>query len=583
MIVIMPSPLTAVMFGLASALLCGAALVAWRRRQGPASGLFAVVAGIAGAGSLAVAGIFALDLRHTLFIATLMLVALVLPLPWLLFSFEYTGRNELVSTGSALAVATPITAGFATTTVIFGSQLVPWFRLPSRDAASGLAAVTVTFLSTMQWLTLLYAGGLMLVGSGALLWTFQRYQHLDSSAGMLLGVFGVLPWLSLLIGLQLDGVASFALSQTAGVGFVVGGFAAAGLVGTTDLFRTVPAAGNVGPATVVEELDNIVVVTDGEGTVVEINAVTRRQLGVTTADVVGGHIEEVLDAGLAELQSTESIELRSEAGRTIFEPTVSELTDQHGHLLGHAIVLRDVTDRITRRQRLEVFNRVFRHNLSNEMTVVLARARMLQEAVDDSRPTEDAAAIIRSGKVLTELSETAQDVEEIIGAAGSASRRVRLETLVEENLAAVRTEYRGADYEHDVPADIVVEGHAELLELALTNLIENAIVHNDSEQPRVEVSGSYHPEEAYPLCIAVADNGPGIPENERSIIEGGDETPLQHGLGLGLWAARWAVTDLGGDFAFADREPRGTVVSLYLPQACCDNTAAEQPPASPRE
>lgn len=579
----MRSPLTAVVFGLAGALLCGAALVAWQRRQGPASGLFAVVAGITGAGSLTVGGLFALNLPHVLFVATVILVALVLPLPWLLFSFKYTGRNELVSTGSALAVATPIMVGFVATTIIFGSQLVPWFRLPSRDAASGLPAVTVTFLSGMQWLTLLYAGGLMLAGSGALLWTFHRYKHLNSSAGMLLGIFGVVPWLSLLIGLQVDSLAPFALSRTTGAGFLMGGFAAAGLVGTTELFRTVPAAGNVGPATVVEELEDIVVVTDGKGTVVEINAITRRRLGLTTADVVGGHVEEVLEAGLAELQSTGSIELHSEAGRTIFEPTVSELTDQHGNLLGHAIVLRDVTDRITRRQRLEVFNRVFRHNLSNQMTVVLARARILHEEVDDSRLTESAAAIIRSGKDLTELSETFQDVEGTIDAAGSASRTVRLGTLVEEVLAAVRAEYQGADYEHDIPADIVVEGPAELLEMALTNLVENAIAHNDSEQPRVEVSGSYRPNEPYPLCIAVADNGPGIPENERCVIEEGDETPLQHGLGLGLWAVRWAVTGLGGEFAFDDREPRGTVVSLSLPQARRENTTPEQPPAGPKE
>jgi hypothetical protein len=156
----------------------------------------------------------------------------------------------------------------------------------------------------------------MLVGSGVLLWTFHRYEHLDSSAGMLLGVFGVVPWLSLLIGLQVDGVATFALSRTVGVGFLAGGFAAASLVGLTDLFGTVPAAGNVGPATVVEELGDVVVVTDGEGTVVELNAAAQRQLAVTAADVVGADVGEMLDAGLAELRTTGTVELCSGTGST---------------------------------------------------------------------------------------------------------------------------------------------------------------------------------------------------------------------------------------------------------------------------
>jgi signal transduction histidine kinase len=576
----MRSPLAATVLGFAGALLCGAALAAWRRRQAPASELFVVVAAIAGGGALTVAGLLALDLHHALVLTTVMLVALVLPLPWLLFSFEYTGRNELVSAGVALAVATPSVVGTAATAVIFGSQLVPWFRLPSREAASGLTAVTITFLSATQWLTLLYVGGLMLVGSGVLLWTFHRYAHLDSSAGMLLGVFGVVPWLSLLIGLQVDGVATFALSRTVSVGFLAGGVAAASLVGLTDLFGTVPAAGNVGPTTVVEELGDVVVVTDGEGTTVELNAAAQRQLEVTTADVVGASIEEILDAGLAELRTTGTVELRSETGRTVFEPTVSELTDQHDRLLGYAVVLRDVTDRISRRQRLEVFNRVLRHNLGNDMTVILSHARRLQKGVDDPQLAESAAAVIRAGENLTQLSETARNVEQIMDGAGSTDRTVRLASLVDRALATATPEHRHATHERDVPADVVVEGTPELLELALTNLVENAVAHNDSERPRVEVSATYRPERSYPLCVSVADNGPGIPDNERRVVEKGDETPLRHGSGLGLWAVRWAITGLGGDLEFDEREPRGTVVSLYLPGARREETPPEQQPAS---
>ena len=579
----MRSPLAAAVLGFAGALLWGAALTAWRRRQAPASELFAVVAGIASGGSLTVAGILALGLEHTLALATVILVALVLPLPWLLFSFEYTGRNELASTGIAIAVAAPSTVGVAATVVIFGSQLVPWFRVPSREAASGLAAVTVTFLSATQWLALLYVGGLMLVGSGVLLWTFHRYEHLDSSAGMLLGVFGVVPWLSLLIGLQVDGVATFALSRTVGVGFLAGGFAAASLVGLTDLFGTVPAAGNVGPATVVEELGDVVVVTDGEGTVVELNAAAQRQLEVTAADVVGADVGEMLDAGLAELRTTGTVELCSGTGRAVFEPTVSELTDQHDHLLGYAVVLRDVTDRISRRQRLEVLNRVLRHNLGNDMTVILGHARKLRDGVDDLQLAESAAAVIRAGEKLTQLSETARDVEQIMDGARSTDRTVRLSSLVDGALAAVAPEHQHATRERDVPADVVVEAPPELLEFALINLVENALGHNDSERPRVEVSATYRSGRSYPVCVSVADNGPGIPDNERRAVTEGDETPLRHGSGLGLWAVRWAVTGLGGELEFDEREPRGTVVSLHLPQARREEAPPEQLPASQPE
>ena len=62
--------------------------------------------------------------------------------------------------------------------------------------------------------------------------------------------------------------------------------------------------------------------------------------------------------------------------------------------------------------------------------------------------------------------------------------------------------------------------------------------------------------------VTVSDNGPGIPETERAVFRAGSETDLRHGSGLGLWLAYWAVTSVGGDLSFADRDPRGSRVTL---------------------
>ena len=87
------------------------------------------------------------------------------------------------------------------------------------------------------------------VGTGVLVWAFHRYDHLDSTSGTLLGAFGSIPWLSLLFG------------------FLTGGAAVAVILTRRQLFRTLPAAGNIGPDTVIEELSDVVVVADSEETV----------------------------------------------------------------------------------------------------------------------------------------------------------------------------------------------------------------------------------------------------------------------------------------------------------------------------
>ncbi len=145
---------------------------------------------------------------------------------------------------------------------------------------------------------------------------------------------------------------------------------------------------------------------------------------------------------------------------------------------------------------------------------------------------------------------------------------------------AVATRQATSDY--DVPPDLVVEGSADLLELALTNLAENAVEHNDSTTPHVEICADHDPDQPYPLTISVIDNGPGIPDNEQRIIEKGSETSLQHGTGLGLWVIRWAVTNAGGELDFESRSPRGTIISLQLPRAFQDDTQATAASASVR-
>lgn len=554
-------------FVLAGVLLWGAYLVAHRRREATAADSFAAVAGVMGFGALALATGVAMDLPRPILTALVLIISLFLPVPWLFFTFEYNGREELVTAGSAAVITTLPVVGMLATMLIFGSHVLPWLNLPSREAASGLAAVGVALLSLIQWLALLYAGGLVLIGSGILLWTFKRYEYLDSTTGMLLGIFGTVPWLALLFGFQVANINPAALPRTAALAFLVGGISAGTVISRYHVFQNVPAASNVGPATVIEELEDLMIVTGDEGMVVEINPAGEHTLNTSAADVVGADIERVLDISFPNLQETEIVELQTRNGRKLFEPTVSKLTDQHGHRFGYTIVLRDVTARTTRQQRLEVLNRVLRHNLRNDITVIIGHAKRLRETISDSDLVASPETIVRTGRNLITLSEEAREIEKQMATAESVSEEIRLAALAEEVRETVVSDSQGVVYENTISKEIVIEGPRNLLKLALTQLVENAIEHNDSEEPYVEVQADLEMDQTYQLVVSVLDNGPGIPDHEKRVIEKGSETSLEHGSGLGLWTVRWAVTRIGGEIRFGRREPRGSVVSLCLPQA----------------
>lgn len=564
--------LFAVVFFIASITLFWTAVVAWRYINSPAVNQFGVAAGTLGAGSFVLSVGFLVS-DPLLVLGATVAIAMIIPLPWLIFSFDYIGKEQLISPSSISALAAPVVVGLSATIAIFAGRTLPGVTFLSEGEAGGVGAVVVTVLELSQWGGLLYGGGIILAGTGLILWTFQRYPHLDSTTGTVLCTFGAIPWISILFGLQLEPVSFFVFSGTVALGFGIGAIAAVALVGPASLFERVPAAGSVGPTTVIEELEDAVVVTDRDGQIIESNPSARR---LSDRSIVGSHIKEFTNRSLAELRDRPTVEIESELGQILFDPTVSELTDQHGHLLGYAIVLRDVTARTVRKQRLEVLNRLLRHNLRNDLTVILGETEVIRRQVNDPDVQDSVESIARKGKELSDLSEKVRKSEQMLALGDETTRQLPIRLLADRLFDQIETE-KHVEYYYEGPEEVMMTATRDELRVLLRNLLENAVQHNDGETPEVTVRVRHRPEEKYPLKIAVLDNGPGIPQRERDVITTGSETPLKHSAGVGLWTVHWVTRSLGGKISFTEREPTGTKVELSLPAAQPFELSQEMP------
>ena len=112
------------------------------------------------------------------------------------------------------------------------------------------------------------------------------------------------------------------------------------------------------------------------------------------------------------------------------------------------------------------------------------------------------------------------------------------------------------------PRDSVVGD--ERLALALSELLENCVAHAGPDV-RVRVAADHDGER---VALRVADDGPGIPENERAVVTGESEiTQLTHASGLGLWIVKWICQACGGRLRFEDSPLGGTAVVLSLTPA----------------
>lgn len=249
-----------------------------------------------------------------------------------------------------------------------------------------------------------------------------------------------------------------------------------------------------------------------------------------------------------------------------FEAVYVDLLDDPD-VEGVVITSRDVTERHRYEQRLRVLNRVLRHDLRNEMNVVLGNADLLLESDIPAEPKRYASTIKRKAESLVELGERARQIDHTLHHSAEGERPVDVIEPIEKRLDAVREEYPACVVHREYPDERWVDANP-LVDSALSNVIENAIEHNDRALPKLWVTVTTGTVDGREMIeVRVADNGPGIPESERDVLARGTETKLEHVSGLGLWLTKWIIDQSSGELRFHDNEPRGTVVAVRLPVA----------------
>ncbi|ARS91498.1 PAS domain-containing sensor histidine kinase [Natrarchaeobaculum aegyptiacum] len=259
-------------------------------------------------------------------------------------------------------------------------------------------------------------------------------------------------------------------------------------------------------------------------------------------------------------------------GETRWVRQNAELEFDGGEPTGAIGVVQDVTDRKeyerrleTQNEQLDVLNRLIRHDMRNQMNVIDGYAAILEERLPKAKPV---ALQIRS--VADDLISVTEDIRAAnrLIRDGEESRPVRIRRVVDDAIESVCDDFPEFECRCtvEVDADLWITG-SDAVQLAVENVIENAIEHNDAPTPAVEISGDVHPDDDA-VVVRIEDNGPGIPPSERELIVGARErSQLDHTSGLGLWIVNWIVSSVGGDLSFETREERGTIVTLRFPRA----------------
>ena len=473
---------------------------------------------------------------------------------FLVFVLTYTGRRErgrsrTVTALLALpAVATVLVATNPVHTLVWRDfRLAPVFDLATvlyQVGPVGYAAVGVSLATAGVGVLLLVEA---VVAYGPL---YRReaaavaLSTLPPTAGVLVWLAGVGPWPALnLTAFSL--LPHVALDAYAFVG--------------THMFETNPATRRAAERMALDGLDEPLLVLDTGGRVVDLNDAAGRLFDHDPGEGLPLSLANLVGRGLDDLRDGDDIALDGRA----FAPSYTPLTDSRGDVLGGTLVLYEVTEERRREQQLTVINRVLRHNLRNELTVVRGYADGIAADAADDRHRSQAASIVDAAD---DLLSTATKVRGFALTRDRETDRtaVDLDSLLDDLAREVRDAHPDATVAVERATKTAsVRTDPELLWSVLENLVENAAVHAATDAPAVTVSVHTPVDAPDETVFEVRDDNDPIPDLEIDPLRTGDETALAHGSGVGLWMVTWCVAALDGTVEF-DYDG-GNVVRVRLP------------------
>ncbi|WP_123620685.1 HAMP domain-containing sensor histidine kinase [Halorubrum sp. CSM-61] len=201
----------------------------------------------------------------------------------------------------------------------------------------------------------------------------------------------------------------------------------------------------------------------------------------------------------------------------------------------------------TRRSRLDEFASVVAHDLRNPLSVAQGYLPLAREG-DEEAFDRIAGALDRTEQIIDDTLTLAREGEE-----ATETESVSLGALAREAWSTTANVEDTGDEANrlEIAGDATIDADPSRLRRLLENLFRNAIEHGGADGSVVVTVG------ATPTGFFVADDGPGIPDDERESVLDAGYTTAAEGTGFGLaivsriadahgWTVSIAESDEGG-------------------------------------
>lgn len=285
------------------------------------------------------------------------------------------------------------------------------------------------------------------------------------------------------------------------------------------------------------------------------------------ADIITGFIDELHKTGRASHEQHLKISILKERFSLLVNFT--RLEDEEGHPLGFVVVFDNLT-KLEKMQRMAAWREVARriaHEIKNPLTPIQLSAQRLRRRYPEILQEENGVFDLCTRTIIKQVDELKRLVSEFSQFARMPKIQQTAGNLLQitkETLSLYQEGHKEIAFTCIETAPIPVFSFDEdQIKRCLINLLDNAVAVL-STGGTIDITLSLD-EGRESVFIKIADNGPGIPDEDKPRLFEPYFSTKKTGTGLGLAIVSTIVADHNGYIRVQDNDPHGSIFTIELP------------------